>query len=61
MFLTRVELANVRCGEFNSNVWKVAKPQLKLESGSKCAYCESPTDSVAHGDVEHYRPKSKYW
>lgn len=47
--------------EFNSNVWKLAKPQLKLESGGKCAYCESPTDSVAHGDVEHYRPKSKYW
>ena len=47
--------------EFNSNVWKAAKPQLKLESGGKCAYCESPTDTVAHGDVEHYRPKSKYW
>lgn len=47
--------------EFNSNVWKAAKPQLKLETGGKCAYCESPTDSVAHGDVEHYRPKSKYW
>jgi hypothetical protein len=47
--------------EFNSNVWKAAKPQLKLEVGGKCAYCESPTDTVAHGDVEHYRPKSKYW
>jgi len=47
--------------EFNSSVWKVAKPQLKLETGGKCAYCESPTDTVAHGDVEHYRPKSKYW
>lgn len=47
--------------EFNSNVWKAAKPQLKLETGGKCAYCESPTDTVAHGDVEHYRPKSKYW
>jgi hypothetical protein len=46
---------------FNSNVWKAAKPQLKLETGGKCAYCESPTDTVAHGDVEHYRPKSKYW
>lgn len=47
--------------EFKSTVWKAAKPQLKLESGGKCAYCESPTDSVAHGDVEHFRPKSKYW
>jgi hypothetical protein len=47
--------------EFKSTVWKAAKPQLKVESGGKCAYCESPTDTVAHGDVEHFRPKSKYW
>ena len=39
--------------EFKSNVWKAAKTQLKLETGGKCAYCESPTDTVAHGDVEH--------
>lgn len=47
--------------EFKSSVWKDAKPQLKVETGGKCAYCESPTDTVAHGDVEHFRPKSKYW
>lgn len=47
--------------EFKSAVWKAAKPQLKVETGGKCAYCESPTDTVAHGDVEHFRPKSKYW
>jgi hypothetical protein len=47
--------------EFNATVWKAAKPQLKRETGGKCAYCESPTDTVAHGDVEHYRPKSRYW
>jgi hypothetical protein len=46
---------------FKPTVWKAAKPQLKLETGGKCAYCESPTDTVAHGDVEHFRPKSKYW
>jgi uncharacterized protein (TIGR02646 family) len=46
---------------FNQTVWKAAKPQLKIESGGKCAYCESPTDTVAHGDVEHFRPKSVYW
>ena len=33
----------------------------QARDGGKCAYCESPTDTVAHGDVEHYRPKSKYW
>ena len=46
---------------FQSNIWKPAKNQLKKESGGKCAYCESPTDTVAHGDVEHFRPKSVYW
>ena len=47
--------------EFKPSVWKAAKGQLKRESGGKCAYCESPTDTVAHGDVEHFRPKSVYW
>jgi hypothetical protein len=59
-----LELIQGRIGgtlEYKSTVWKAAKPQLKLETGGKCAYCESPTDTVAHGDVEHFRPKSKYW
>jgi hypothetical protein len=49
--------------EFTSknSYWKGAKPQLKRESAGKCAYCEAPTDVVAHGDVEHFRPKSRYW
>jgi hypothetical protein len=44
-----------------SDVWKGAKPQLKTESAGKCGYCEGKADHVAHGDVEHYRPKSVYW
>lgn len=47
--------------EFNSTFWKAAKTQLKKESNGKCAYCEANTEVVAHGDVEHYRPKSIYW
>lgn len=46
---------------FKPAVWRAAKPQLRRESTGKCAYCESPTDTVAHGDVEHFRPKSVYW
>jgi hypothetical protein len=46
--------------KFNS-IWQDAKKQLKKESLSKCAYCESPTSTVAYGDVEHFRPKSIYW
>jgi hypothetical protein len=47
--------------ELKSDYWKAAKKQLKAESNGKCAYCEAPTSSVAHGDVEHFRPKSIYW
>ncbi len=47
--------------KFDSGYWKGAKKQLKKESFGKCAYCEAPTDAVAHGDVEHFRPKSVYW
>lgn len=42
-------------------VWSKAKGQLKFESSNKCAYCEADTAAVAHGDVEHFRPKSEYW
>jgi hypothetical protein len=42
-------------------VWGVAKKHLKAESGGKCGYCEGKADHVAHGDVEHFRPKSVYW
>lgn len=41
--------------------WKQAKPNLIAESHGKCAYCESHTSIVAHGDVEHFRPKDIYW
>jgi len=44
-----------------SDRWKAGKDQLKIETGGKCAYCEAPTGVVYWGDVEHYRPKSKYW
>lgn len=47
--------------KFNSAFWKKAKVQLKSETNNKCAYCEADTAVVAHGDVEHYRPKSVYW
>ena len=34
---------------------------LKEEAHGKCCYCEADTATVAHGDVEHFRPKSRYW
>jgi len=47
--------------KWNSSFWKQAKDQLLIESNNKCAYCDTPTRVVAYGDVEHFRPKSKYW
>ena len=41
--------------------WKKTKHILKKDTFGKCAYCESDTEKVAHGDVEHFRPKSIYW
>ncbi len=46
---------------FDSSAWKPAKGALKIDTGGKCAYCETSTEVVAHGDVEHFRPKSIYW
>jgi hypothetical protein len=47
--------------EWDSGQWKPAKGALKQDSHGKCAYCEAPVAVVAHGDVEHFRPKSIYW
>lgn len=47
--------------DFKSAYWKTSKTQAKKESANKCAYCEANTSVVAHGDVEHFRPKSEYW
>ena len=46
---------------FDKDVWKKAKPRLIEETHGKCAYCEASFAMVAYGDVEHFRPKSKYW
>jgi uncharacterized protein (TIGR02646 family) len=47
--------------DFLNRYWKPAREALKAESNKKCAYCEAPTSVVAHGDIEHYRPKTSYW
>jgi hypothetical protein len=47
--------------EFIGQRWKDAKKYLFQESSNKCAFCEAKVPHVAHGDIEHYRPKSTYW
>jgi hypothetical protein len=36
------------------------KESLLDSHHGKCAYCEAPVDHIAHGDVEHFRPKAGY-
>lgn len=43
----------------HSHVWRDCKPILKAISNNKCYYCEIKVDR-SDGDVDHYRPKSKY-
>lgn len=46
---------------FDPSIWRLAKDQLLVETHGKCAYCETPLKVVSFGDVEHYRPSSRYW
>lgn len=55
------ELVTENKNKWNSAIWKEAKDQLLRETYNKCAYCESDITQVGYGDVEHFRPKSKYW
>jgi hypothetical protein len=49
--------------EFDRNVYgsKTVKDKLKIIYKCKCAFCESNTHVGAHKDVEHYRPKTRYY
>jgi hypothetical protein len=36
------------------------KEALMTTHYGKCAFCESKVRAIAHGDVEHFRPKAGY-
>lgn len=47
-----------------SCIWSEVKPvYMRLQGGSKCAFCERKLESATHGkveqDVEHFRPKGR--
>jgi uncharacterized protein (TIGR02646 family) len=48
-----------RAFAFDSSIYghKSVKEALKEAQNDKCAFCESKVGHIAHGDVEHYRPK----
>ena len=39
---------------------KTVKASLKSMFNNKCAFCESNITQVYAGDIEHFRPKSKF-
>jgi hypothetical protein len=51
------------CYNETKGIWSGVKPVfMRLQGGSKCAYCERKLESESYGkgeqDVEHFRPKS---
>lgn len=40
---------------------KTVKDELKRIQHGKCCFCESKVSHIAHGDVEHFRPKTAYF
>jgi len=47
--------------KINSNCYKKANTKLNELYLDKCAYCESKYLATSWTDIEHYRPKSKYY
>ncbi|MBX7080304.1 MAG: hypothetical protein K1X88_14000 [Nannocystaceae bacterium] len=41
--------------------YDVAKPALAAMQHNKCCYCEKLEEQPIYRDVEHFRPKSRYW
>ena len=39
---------------------KSVKNALKKDQHGKCAFCEAKVEHIAHGDVEHFRPKKGF-
>ena len=46
--------------EWDSSIWGDAKASFIAAQYGKCVFCESRFTAVAHGDVEHFRPKSGF-
>jgi uncharacterized protein (TIGR02646 family) len=58
--LKKMSKAKLDAYQFKSSLYggKPIKEKLKELQGDKCCFCEAKVSVVAHGDVEHYRPKA---
>lgn len=41
--------------------YEVVKAELFAAQQRKCCYCEKLQEQAKHRDVEHFRPKARYW
>jgi hypothetical protein len=41
--------------------YAIAKPDLFRMQHNKCCYCEKIEEQAKYREVEHYRPKARYW
>lgn len=60
--LCRAYDENKRDFEFKSSIYgakSVKRKLIRIQYG-KCCFCEGKVTDVAHGDVEHFRPKGGY-
>lgn len=53
------DVTQITSQDFDENVYKSAKGQLRIDQHQKCAYCERHLNGD-YGHVEHYRPKTEY-
>jgi len=47
--------------EVDFNGYDIVKEELFAMQHRKCCYCEKLEEQAKYRDVEHYRPKARYW
>lgn len=48
-------------GKVGFDEYDIVKGVLATMQHNKCCYCEKREEQAKYRDVEHYRPKSRYW
>lgn len=57
----RAGLRNPDGKPFKFDKYDGGKERLFADQHQKCAYCEKREEQAKYRDVEHYRPKARYW
>lgn len=59
--LTAAREAVLQGKKIDFTEYDLVKPDLARMQHNKCCYCEKREEQPKYRDVEHYRPKSRYW